>query len=445
MFDTELDPLSSDQELDDLTKQTLADWDDNQPLKAQPIPRDLDEWSPGPFLAVVLSAIDIDDLDDVDLVSVLKAQGRQIAWGQAGMYSTMGRVACYHPSGNDDSSSEEWFEFASMEIAAALTLTRRAADVELDLAYQLLIRHPRIWKMLLEGTIDVRRAKTMVSAIEHLTTKAARDVVAKIIDRAAHLTTGQLRTRLARLSIEADPESASRQLEQGLDTRRVFSEINADGTANLLGLNLAPQEVAAVQQHINHLAHQLHRNDDPRTVDQIRADIYLDLLRGRDHQGTVRRGVVDIQVELKTLVGLSEKPGELPGFGPLLADLTRQLVDEQAESEWRVTVIDSTNSEVVHTGITRRRPTAHHKRRIQAIYPTCVFPGCRMPSRNCDIDHRTRYADGGPTTIENTEPLCRYHHRGKHTGWKLERNTDGSHLWTSPLGMTYTTVGRGPP
>ena len=80
-----------------------------------------------------------------------------------------------------------------------------------------------------------------------------------------------------------------------------------------------------------------------------------------------------------------------------------------------------------------------------ADHPTCIFPGCRTPAVDCDLDHRTAWTDGGPTIEENLAPLCRHDHRLKHEyGWKLARLHDGDHMWTSPLGRTYTTSGRSP-
>ena len=62
-----------------------------------------------------------------------------------------------------------------------------------------------------------------------------------------------------------------------------------------------------------------------------------------------------------------------------------------------------------------------------------------MAATDCDIDHRQRHADGGPTTDYNSGPLCRHDHRLKDDGgWHLRRNPDGSHTWTSRLGHTYT-------
>jgi hypothetical protein len=76
----------------------------------------------------------------------------------------------------------------------------------------------------------------------------------------------------------------------------------------------------------------------------------------------------------------------------------------------------------------------------------CVFPGCRVDARACDLDHIVAYADpddGGPpgqTRPENLACLCRRHHRLKtFTGWHYERADDGSYRWTSPRGQHFTT------
>jgi hypothetical protein len=108
-----------------------------------------------------------------------------------------------------------------------------------------------------------------------------------------------------------------------------------------------------------------------------------------------------------------------------------------------VTVTDDTGK-VVHTGTTRRRPTAAQRRTVGAKTMTCVFPGCRMPARDSDLDHRDAWAEGGPTDEDNLEPLCRHDHRLKHAGWNLEKLVTGEYLWTSPLGLKYTVDPRAP-
>jgi hypothetical protein len=185
--------------------------------------------------------------------------------------------------------------------------------------------------------------------------------------------------------------------------------------------------------------------DETRTLDQIRADVFLDLLDGKHHARDRRRGTVDIQVDLTTLARLSEDPGELAGYGPVIADIARQVAENQPGAEWRWTLTHPDTGLVIDNGTTRRRPTTAQRRHVEARHRTCVFPGCRMPAINCDLDHRQPWAHGGPTNTGNLAPLCRHHHNIRHHGlWTHQALPNGDHLWTSRLGHTYTTSGLPP-
>jgi hypothetical protein len=240
-----------------------------------------------------------------------------------------------------------------------------------------------------------------------------------------------------------DPELAKDRFEEAVTERRVVLEPNHHGTTNLLGLDLPADQAQAAMRRINQLAKMAKTADDSRTMDQVRADVFVDLLNGHHLKQGKGRGMVNISVELTTLAGLDDNPGELRGYGPVIADIARQVASEQSEAEHRVTVTE--NGTPVWTGTTRRRPSTHQQRQVEARNPTCVFPGCRMPSAESDLDHTHAYSEGGPTEPENLAPLCRHDHQLKHTpGWKLKPTTPGHYQWTSPLGHTYTT-GPDPP
>ena len=160
--------------------------------------------------------------------------------------------------------------------------------------------------------------------------------------------------------------------------------------------------------------------------------------------GSGRRGVIDLRVDLATLAELTEHPGEIPGYGPVIADIARGVAATQVGSEWRVAVTHPDSGAVLWDGTTKRRPTTAQRRYVEARSPTCVFPGCRMPAARSDIDHRVDHSKGGPTLVEHLNPLCRHDHRLKEAGWKLKPEPNGTTTWTSPLGHTYTT-GPDPP
>jgi hypothetical protein len=219
---------------------------------------------------------------------------------------------------------------------------------------------------------------------------------------------------------------------------------------------------------INRLAEELLGEGETRTIDQLRADVFLDLLVGHRQATRARRGTVHIHTDLSTLAQLSQSSGELGGYGPVISDIARQVAEQQQDSSWQWTVYDGESGAPVATGTTRRRPNARQKREVLATNPTCIFPGCRMPAADCDVDHRVRWADSPETRGDNLAPLCRRHHRLKDEGnWSYRRITDperiegarpedgvnhpepvearrADYTFTSPLGHAYTTSGRSP-
>ncbi len=94
-------------------------------------------------------------------------------------------------------------------------------------------------------------------------------------------------------------------------------------------------------------------------------------------------------------------------------------------------------------GRRRRLPALEHgrlDRRRATVFlrgtATCrsVFPGCRMPAVDCDLDHTRPWAEGGRTAPGNLQPLCRHHHVRHHRGRRYVLLDDGRTRWPSPLG-----------
>ena len=434
MFDTEM--LPSDLEVPDRER------DDDQGL-----PADLETIPPGLLLAVILSSVDRDRLSGYDRVRVLKADHRMVAHFQARVFADIEAVSVSVAGELDDlwegesPDAEIVDDATASEIQAALHLTRRAAGIQADLGYQLCQRLPKVWEALHDGRIDLPRARILSDLTSSLPRELARQATETALMRAPDLTTGQLRAHLARLIITIDPAAAQERYEQRLEDRRVVSEQAEDGTANLMGLNLPPAETNKAMRRINRLARALKNRGDKRRIDQIRADILLDLLsgKGQHNSGSADKGAVEIRVDLTTLTGIDDEPAEIPGWGTVLADVARQIVDEASDSEWRIVPVDE-NGQPVGVVTTRRRPTTAQKRQVETRNPTCVFPGCRMPADQCDLNHELPWAEAHRTTIRHLGPLCRHNHIDHHRHrWKLKQIRPGIYQWTSLLGHTYIT------
>ena len=265
------------------------------------------------------------------------------------------------------------------------------------------------------------------------------------MERASELTTGQLTALLRKFNTEADPEDAKHRYENAVDERRVVLESGTDGTAHLYLMDLPPDRAARIRDRIDSAARDLRTSGETRTMDQLRADVALDLLDPNvsDSGRKLRRGSLVMTVDLATLTGLAESSGDLGGYGPVISDIARRIVEDSQTAEWRFVVTDGQHRPL-HTGITRRRPSKPDRRTIETMFPTCVFPGCRIPSSQCDIDHTTPWADGGLTSLRNLAPLCRHDHRVRHEARGYRRTEAGSHEWLSPLGHRYSSEARAP-
>lgn len=402
------------------------------------LPHGFDLIPPGPLLAAALARVDRSRLNGYDLVRTLRAHERQVAHHQAQSMADTVEISFSAPgtAGSDPERLEEAFEHAADEIRAGLTLTRRSAEKRMSLASEVRERLPEVWAMLDDGSIDFSRAMVIARGVSHLTDDEAREVVEVISERAPRLTTGQLAAWIRRLCVDNDPAKATDRYERAVDDRRLWIEQTVDGTGNVHLLDIPIDKAKAIGRRVNKHMISLQRTGDDRNHDQLRADIAVDMMLGSDPTAG-GRGLVDIKVDMTTLAGLDEKSAEIPGLGPVIADVARRVADTQSKAEWRVTVTDE-DGEVVDIVTTSRRPTRALSRQVEATQPTCSYPGCRMPAIDCDYDHLRAWSEGGKTSSRNGGPKCRHDHILKDHGWKHVR-IDGQDIWTSPMGHTYVT------
>ena len=98
------------------------------------VPKALAEIPPGPMLAGILASIDRDSLSGHDRVLLLQAERRQAAHYEARAYATINAVAESTAALDSGLPVEMRVDGAADEIRAALTLTRRSAEFQLDFA-----------------------------------------------------------------------------------------------------------------------------------------------------------------------------------------------------------------------------------------------------------------------------------------------------------------------
>jgi hypothetical protein len=240
-----------------------------------------DNLPPGPRLAGFMAdarAIGLGRLTDDELIGVMRAARRLASWSAAMELAAAGdlwrRRWTEEQAGNPGAALH-----ADDEIAAALTLTRRAADQVLSLAIALR-RLPLTSQALTAGDIDLPRAMVIADEVTGLGNEHAAAVEQIVIAAAASQTTGQLRAATRRAVLSADPRAARKRKERALQDARVERWDENGGTAALAGRDLPPASVLAADQNLSALARQLKRAGAPGTLDQLRAQVYLALLTG---------------------------------------------------------------------------------------------------------------------------------------------------------------------
>ena len=351
---------------------------------------------------------------------------------------------------------------AAADLATRLRVSENTIRCRAHRARVLSRRCPLTWRAYLAGDITEQNATTAATLVDTLparTPETWREFDESLADAAASLAPGRFRTRARAVRERVHPTSLTERRARAMEDRGVWIRPDLDGMATLTALLPAERAHAVDDLLEKHARHLVGQSDDTRTVEQIRADAFCDLLattsttfgddaRPSNSNSTGITATVNLTIPALALLGRSDEPATLDGYGPIDIDTARELAGA-ATSFVRVLTHPVTGTVLDVDRKTYRIPS-DLRRWLRVHHPTCVFPGCQKPTDRCDIDHRKRWSDGGTTSAENTAPLCERHHVLKdETRWQLRRatstgtgtgtgtgTTTGALSWISPSGNT---------
>src|SRR6266702_2030975 len=202
---------------------------------------------PGPVLATLSQDVldaGLTRLSDDELVGVLRASRRLSAWQNGVELAAVAQLDARRMRAAARPGSSRASEHVSAELAAALVLTGRSADLLLGLARDL-SRLPAILAALLAGRIDRARAAIFASELAGLGDQSAKAVAMAFAGAAGSMTTGQLRAALRAMVLYIDPRAAQRRAERGRADARVEAWQENSGNGALAGRELPPADAAA--------------------------------------------------------------------------------------------------------------------------------------------------------------------------------------------------------
>jgi hypothetical protein len=307
-------------------------------------------------------------LTDDELVGVLRAARRVASWQQAVELAAVAELAerrAAEPCGQGPQPAER----VSAEVAAALTLTSRAADAEVQLATGL-SRLDAVCTALRRGEIDLARASVFVEELAGLDSLRASVLADRHVFGASGRTTAQLRQLLRRAVLAEDPEALRRRQRAARQDARVETWPEGSGNGAIAGRELPADRTILADRHIRALARALQQAGVTGTLEQISADVFLALLTGQSPDSLLAAtrqpdpigsaaaqpppapapgwswptgplGTVHLTMPLSTWLCINDRPGEVAGHGALDAWSCRELANalaSQAGSRYCLTV-----------------------------------------------------------------------------------------------------------
>jgi hypothetical protein len=416
---------------------------------------------PGAMTLARLSEINPDSLNASDRIDFLTALDRQDGWLYALRQRAIAAVAGLTPSegggplsGVDESERED--------ISTALRLAPATAQSRIDIARTLVNNLPNTCSALVTGEISSAHAtviarETAIAIRDGAPESIVFEIEQRAIAYAEFHTPGQLANHVRKSVALFAPEEFEETVSRATALRRISCYNEADGMSTVVAI-LPAAEAQVVMNSIeafilrqDQLQNQLdgvHSREaaEKLTIDQRRADaltsICANFLSEISETVTPQRRplTVNVTIDLPTLLGLAENPGQLAGYGPIPAAVARELA---SDAKWKRFITEPQTGNLLDFGRESYEPPQNLKDFLIARDRTCRFPGCRRSALLSDLDHAESWESGGSTSPDNIGALCRRHHRLKtHDGWGIESFADGSCTWTSPLGKKFFTPAR---
>ncbi|MEI6251462.1 MAG: HNH endonuclease signature motif containing protein [Mycobacteriaceae bacterium] len=398
-----------------------------------------------------------DNMEEPALLELMRSAQKSERIAVAHRLLAAGRLCQLRMAVVDEIDRTQWcidnWEAVAAEVGAELGISRHRASSQMHSGCQLLERLPTLGAVFAGGDVDYRVIAIAVFRTGLITDE---EVLTAIDAKLAGLAPGWNALSQNRITElidwwigELDPAAVRVGRQADID-RHVEIGPGRDGLAELWGSVRSP-DAAALDRRLDQLAATVCR-EDPRTVRQRRADAVGALAAGqsalvcacgspecsvRDADAQPGQIVIHLLAEAATVSGQSGAPGYLPGYGAVPAETIRAMA---VRARLRPLAQPSRLGAEPHY-----RPSAALAEFIRCRDLCCRFPGCDKPAEVCDIDHSIPYGLGGPTHPSNLSLKCRAHHLLKtfwsgQKGWREQQFSDGTIIWTSPSGRTYTTT-----
>ncbi|HEU5159167.1 MAG TPA: DUF222 domain-containing protein [Streptosporangiaceae bacterium] len=220
-------------------------------------------------------------MDDFGLIELARSVRRLASWATAVELGAIAELSARRRAQGEklgawDSEVGEW---VSDEVAAALTLSCGAAAHRVVMAEQLATTLQLTFGALRDGRIDADKARVIADGLRGVLPGVAAEVERRVLPAAPEQTCAQLRYAVRKAIEDIDPAGCTERRRAAEESRRLELWDSDAGTSDLSGRDLPATAATAAWNRVNAIAAALKADGDPRTIDQLRADVFLGLLR----------------------------------------------------------------------------------------------------------------------------------------------------------------------
>lgn len=393
-------------------------------------------------------------------------------------------------SGTKADEDEYVVSLAAEEVGALLRLPSRAAKTLVEQSRLLMHCHELTLSSMESGKLSWRHATTIMEECVGVPADSAARFEQDLVDTAEQSTVPKLTRQARGLRELLHPEAAPVRKTRAVADRRVVLEPGSDGMA-WLSAYLPAEQAGGIYNRLDAGARGLQAPDESRTLTQLRADVFTDLLThtcaGDIYPSTGFRGIsATVHITVPALTLLKQMPGAagngpagfdaggneagesasndgppnedlngaaptghrsagdrheyavLEGYGPIDPETAARLAGH-APSFLRILTHPETGA-ALSIGRVTYRPPKHLQDWVRVRDKTCRHPGCNRAAMATELDHTVPWHKGGHTDHDNLACLCKKHHMLKtKEHWDYMQPEAGIITAMAPSGKTYTT------
>lgn len=375
-----------------------------------------------------------DDLSPAGQALKLQTIDRYLHYVEGVQATVIAAVAGPEPTTKRDRLND----FSATDVAIATKCNIYAADDKITFSRDLMSRLQKTLKGMERGEVTLAQARWLSEKTCHLPVSIARQIEERVLRFVARQDLTLFKAGVRRALEKLDPNWEPRA-ERARDDVSV-QHTPLDDSTGVITVRGPIESTTQIATWLSAKAAQT-KDELGGTTDQRKLTALLAVaLAGLDDVTLPRKHgrhtVLNITIDLPTLLGLRNNPAVLPGVGAIPADAARQLATEGAVL--RRLIIDPDDGHLLHFGTSTYKVPPRLADFLIALNLTSVGPHSNVNAADCDMEHNLPNEQGGATDPDNNSPVDRRWHRAKtHGGHTYLKDPETAAVnWQTPTGLS---------